>query len=339
MVSEDIRMVQEVFDNNSENIPENDRITGLNALMRMYNNLPNQGSANTITGYESRTVVTMNEMGMGHFYFDNSLLPGWGDILPHQQPSWIAEWILKQIKKRSENNFGHADFNFDIGEEFSEINNSQRTNYEEIKTKVIPILQSKGFDIALYHENTNFEEDNTWGDYIGGMTVSWDPEFNHYNYMVDQREFFSKTRDRYYYIDVSDEESDNEEEEEIETRPPYLCVRHVLPENRISHAKSFVFKWVRKHHEYGLGGTDFMLDNAEGKLTYTEIKTQLIPLLQSDGFDVSLYYTIDNQFDEEHFDGSFCVNWEENNVPPSDYMLHKIERFSKTTAEYHSFEN
>ena len=37
MVSNDIRLLEEVLDNNSENIPENDRITGLNALMRIHN--------------------------------------------------------------------------------------------------------------------------------------------------------------------------------------------------------------------------------------------------------------------------------------------------------------
>merc|ERR1711963_523403 len=102
----------------------------------------------------------MNEMGMGHFRFNNSLLPDYGNILPYQQPLLIAEWILKQTQKRSENGFGYADFNFDIGEEFPEINNCQSTDYDEIKTKVIPILQSKGLDITLYHENTNFKEDN-----------------------------------------------------------------------------------------------------------------------------------------------------------------------------------
>ena len=81
MVSDDIRMIEEVLDNNRENIPENDRITSLNALMRINNNnSSNQGSANTTTGYESTIVVTMNEIGVGHFNFQNRLLPDNGNI-------------------------------------------------------------------------------------------------------------------------------------------------------------------------------------------------------------------------------------------------------------------
>lgn len=193
--------------NNTSNIPEQDYIEMQNCLAEINHNLPNQNNSET-TGYESRITVTMNEMGMGHFYFDNSLLPFNGDILPHQQPLWIVEWILKQTQKRSENGFGYADFNFDIGEEFPEINNCSRTDYDEIKTKVIPILQSKGLDITLYHENINFEEDNEWGNYYGGMTVSWDDNLDRYN-MIAQREFFSKTRDSYYYLPVDSNENEN----------------------------------------------------------------------------------------------------------------------------------
>ena len=340
MVSDDIRMIEEVLDNNRENIPENDRITSLNALMRIHNNnSSNQGSANTTTGYESTIVVTMNEIGVGHFNFQNRLLPDYGNILSYQRdtviPIYISEWMLKQVEQRKANGFYHADFNFDLVEA-----DDERTDYNEIKTGVIPILQSKGFDITMYHENTNFKENNNWGEYRGGITVSWDGIHDRYN-MVNRREIFPKTRDQYYYEFVN--ESDDEDYVESDDEGPgrNLCLRRVLPENRITHAKAHILEWVRRDNELGCSAIDmfFCFCNTECKLTYIEVKNELVPVLQSDGFDVYLYYTVDNQFDEAHFDNAFSVLWKHDHNAPIDRMLHKIQRFHKTTTEYHTFDN
>jgi hypothetical protein len=343
------QIISNILHENKENIPSEQYLEAYNALMQLNNQRgQNNDSSNEVTGYETRAIVTINEIRLGHFEFNNGLLPEYGSILHYQLPLWIAEWIIKQTQKRMENGFGYADFNFDLAEEFHE-NNCQRTDYEQITKAVIPILQSRGFDITLYHENTNFKEDNNWGHYNGGMSVWWravDPDVfdigDSYGYMRDRQEFFGKTGDSYFYvvevreIESTEEESDDEEEEPIHQ---YLCMSNVPQENRINHAMSFIVNRATDSNILGCGGVDIMLCQNECKLSYSEIKNEIVHRLQGEGFDVKLYYTEDNQFDEEHFDNCLCVNWKINNTPPLSNMRLKIERFPKTTDEYHQFQN
>ena len=129
-------------------------------------------------------------------------------------------------------------------------------------------------------------------------------------------------------------EEPDEEEDPIQQ---YLCTSNVPQENRITYAMFFILNRASTANIIGCSGCDIMLCQNECKLSYSEIKHELVPALQAEGFDVNLSYTEDNQFNEEHFNNDgLLVEWEECNST-SSYMTHKLEGFPKTTDEYHRF--
>ena len=130
---------------------------------------------------------------------------------------------------------------------------------------------------------------------------------------------------------------DDEESEQDQVVP------NIYPENRIPFVMSFILNKASQINNIFYNSFEYPTNNTSlnggVSLTYSEIKNELVPALQAEGFDVKLFYTEDNQFDEQHFDNIVDIEWNEHNVPPSTYMRHKIEQFPKTTDEYHQFEN
>ena len=126
--------------------------------------------------------------------------------------------------------------------------------------------------------------------------------------------------------------SDNNEEYTVRK----LCMRNITHEDRITHAINFIFDEARGWRT--LPCQSYMaigICKNECKLTHSEIKNEVVPFLQSQGFDVWLNYTEDFKFDEEHFDNSLYVIWsgmiKHRNLPNPN----KSEEFPKDTDYYH----
>lgn len=135
-----------------------------------------------------------------------------------------------------------------------------------------------------------------------------------------------------------DEIYNDEEENNIDAIDfSLLCLREIPPHLRISHTVSFCLERVENESELGGKCVDIFLCQSECKLTYTELKDELIPLLQSKGLHVRIYYKIENEFTEDSFDHCFGLHWgEESCDAPMNNMINKIEDFPKTTSDYYA---
>ena len=142
-------------------------------------------------GYDNVT-VNPNDIGMGYYWFTEEELPSNLDILDHQFPLFIYFVLLKIVKNRNRKGYRNADFKFNP--EYSEF----ELNYDIIKTKIIPILQSKGFDVRLHYDCNEFTE-SKW-EYT--MNISWEDEYL-YDYLNENTELFEKTSEEYHFLNLN----------------------------------------------------------------------------------------------------------------------------------------
>lgn len=112
-----------------------------------------------------------------------------------------------------------------------------------------------------------------------------------------------------------------------------LCMRKIKQENRTNVAIDYIFNQARGWRT--LQSYMIIPFCPKYKLTHSEIKNEVVPFLQSQGFDVWLNYIEDFKFDEDHFDNSLYVIWsgwiKHRNLPNPN----KSEEFSKDTDYYH----
>jgi len=166
MTVNNIRIIQEVLDNNSQNIPENDLMTGLNALMAINNSQSNENALNRIIndGYGGFTEVDYDgepslHHTLGRFYITSSI--NLHTLLPRQIPYCIASLIIKKLKKRNDEGFRYADLIFS-----DEFEGDDLVNIDSMRDSVIPHLQKLGFDTYLF-----FDDNDDWDR---SLCIAWE---------------------------------------------------------------------------------------------------------------------------------------------------------------------
>ena len=113
-----------------------------------------------------------------------------------------------------------------------------------------------------------------------------------------------------------------------------------VQENRINVAIEYIFDEAKGWRT--LPNQSYMIIPfcPKTELTYSEIKNEIVPFFQSQGFDIWLNYTEDFQFDEEHFANSLYVIWSAGIKLKNHPDSNKIQEFPKFTDYYHfSFKN
>ena len=174
---------------NTNNIPEQAYIEMQKCLAEINNATATTTttSSNRNNGYEY-VRLTPTELGMGYFCLTSDDLPENYEILDQQVPLYLYNFILKVLKNR--NQLGHHFADFQVHFDYNEY----EVDYDFLKTELIPIFQSKGFDIRFYYYSSNVFTESNWNTNIN---ISWD-SFHLYDYMNNKTELYSKTTEEYF---------------------------------------------------------------------------------------------------------------------------------------------